>query len=281
MNGTERRQLALLSTKVRIGAIEAVFSAQSGHPGGSLSVADIMTTLFFKEMRLDPKNPKWEDRDRFVLSKGHCSPALYATLALKGYFPYEELYKFRKPDSILQGHPDMKNIPGVDFSTGSLGQGGSAAAGMALMGKLSGKDYRVYTIFGDGELQEGQVWETAMFAGHNKLDNLCIFVDNNGLQIDGRVDEICTPCPIDEKFKAFNYHVIVIDGHDLDQIDAALAEARTVKGKPTAIIAKTMKGKGVSFMENNYGWHGKAPNSEQYETAMKDLKAILSSLEVE
>lgn len=281
MNASEKRQLALLSTKVRIGAIEAVYSAQSGHPGGSLSVADILTTLYFKEMKVDPQNPKWEDRDRFVLSKGHCTPSYYSVLALKGYFPYEELYNFRKSGHILQGHPDMKKVPGVDYSTGSLGQGGSGAAGMALMGKLSGKDYRVYTVFGDGELQEGQVWETAMFAGHNKLDNLCIFVDNNNLQIDGQVDEVCSPYPIDEKFRAFNYHVINIDGHDFDQIEAALAEARTVKGKPTAIIAKTFKGKGVSFMENNVNWHGKSPSKEQYETAMKELNAILSSLEVE
>lgn len=281
MNAELKKELSIQAAKVRIGIIEAVYSAQSGHPGGSLSAADIMTYLYFKELNIDPKNPKMENRDRLVLSKGHVCPSLYSALALKGFFPYDELFGFRHYGRILQGHPDMKHIPGVDFSAGSLGQGVSAAAGMALMGKLGNKDYRVYAVCGDGELQEGQVWEAAMFAGHNKLDNLCFVVDNNNLQIDGCIDEICSPYPIDEKFAAFGFEVFNIDGHNMDEIADAFEKARAVKGKPTAIIAKSVKGKGVSFMENNFGWHGKAPNKEQYETAMAELKARLSELEVQ
>ena len=274
MNDEKRRRLAKAANHVRRGILEEVYSAQSGHPGGSLSIADIMTYLYLEELRVDPKAPRWEDRDRLVLSKGHVCPALYAALAMKGFFPEEELRTFRRVGSRLQGHPDLNKAPGVDFTAGSLGQGVSAAAGMALAGKLSGKDYRVYTILGDGELQEGEVWESAMFSAHYKLDNLCYIIDNNGLQIDGNVRDVCSPYPIDEKFAAFGFHVVNIDGHDFAEIEAALAEAKTVKGKPTAIIAKTVKGKGVSFMENNAAWHGSAPNKEQYETALADLDKI-------
>lgn len=279
MDQTLKKELSIAACNVRIGAIEGVHCAKSGHPGGSLSAADIIAYLYFKEMNIRPEEPKWEERDRFVLSKGHIAPALYAALANRGYFPVEELKTLRKIGSRLQGHPDMKHIPGVDMSTGSLGQGISAACGMAKAGKLMGKNYRVYAVLGDGEIQEGQVWEAAMFAGHNKLDNLCVVVDNNGLQIDGDVADVCSPYPIDEKFQAFGFHVINFDGHNFDEIEAAFAEARTIKGKPTAIIAKTVKGKGVSFMENKASWHGAAPNDEQYEIAMNELKAVLAGLE--
>lgn len=265
-------ELMKTANEVRKGIVTAVHSAKAGHPGGSLSAADIFTYLYFEEMHVDAKNPKDADRDRFVLSKGHTAPGLYATLALKGYFPVEDLKTLRHTGSYLQGHPDMKHIPGVDMSSGSLGQGISAAVGMAIAGKMQGKDYRVYTLVGDGEIQEGQVWEAAMLAAHQKLDNLVVIVDNNNLQIDGAIDEVNSPYPIDKKFEAFNFHVINIDGNDFDQIDAAFTEAKTVKGQPTAIIAKTIKGKGVSFMENQAGWHGKAPNDEEYETAMKELE---------
>ena len=266
------------ANEVRKGIVSAVHSAKAGHPGGSLSAADIFTFLYFEEMNIDPKNPKMENRDRFVLSKGHTAPGLYSTLANRGYFPVEDLLTLRKLGSYLQGHPDMKHIPGVDMSSGSLGQGISAAVGMALGGKMDNKDYRVYTLLGDGEIQEGQVWEAAMFAGHRKLDNLVVIVDNNGLQIDGKIEDVCSPYPIDKKFEAFNFHVINIDAHNFDEIRAAFKEARETKGQPTAIIAKSIKGKGVSFMENNAGWHGKAPNDEEYEQAMKDLNAIDETL---
>ena len=279
MNQALKKELSLAACKIRMGAIEGVHCAKSGHPGGSLSVADIVAYLYFKEMNIDPQDPKKDDRDRFVLSKGHTAPALYAALANRGFFPVEEMKTLRKIGSRLQGHPDMKKIPGVDMSTGSLGQGISAAAGMAKAGKLMNKDFRVYTVLGDGEIQEGQVWEASMFAGHNKLDNLCVIVDNNGLQIDGNIEDVCSPYPIDEKFKAFNFHVINIDGHNFDEIEAAFEEAKTVKGQPTAIIAKTVKGKGVSFMENLASWHGTAPNDEQYEIAMADLKKAMAELE--
>ena len=259
--------------------IDEVFSAKSGHPGGSLSCTDIFTVLYFDEMRVDVKNPQWADRDRFVLSKGHCAPALYATLAVKGFFPEADLTTFRKADSYLEGHPSMRYVPGVDMSTGSLGQGISTAVGMALAGKIDQKDYRVYSILGDGELEEGQVWEAAMFAGHRKLDNLVVIVDNNGLQIDGDIADVCSPYPIDKKFEAFNFHVInVADGNDMDQLKAAFDEARATKGMPTAIIMKTVKGKGVSYMENAVGWHGKAPNDEQYAQAMEDLEKVGEAL---
>ena len=271
MNSNLKKELSITACKVRMGIIEGTHNAKSGHPGGSLSAADILTYLYFAEMNVDPQNPAKPDRDRFVLSKGHIAPALYATLAHKGFFPVEELKTLRKIGSRLQGHPDMKKIPGVDMSSGSLGQGISAACGMAKAAKLTGADYRVYAVLGDGEIQEGQVWEAAMFASHYNLDNLCILVDNNGLQIDGSIEDVMSPYPIDEKFKAFGFHVINIDGHDFDQIESAYNEARTVKGKPTAIIAKTVKGKGVSFMENVVGWHGKAPNKEEYIKAMKEL----------
>ncbi len=265
-------ELKKQANEIRKGIVTAVHSAKSGHPGGSLSAADIMTYLYFEEMNIDPKNPKMDNRDRFVLSKGHVAPALYSTLAHRGYFPVEDLTTLRKVGSYLQGHPDMKGTPGVDMSSGSLGQGISVAAGMALSAKLSGDDYRVYTLLGDGEIQEGQVWEAAMFAGFRKLDNLVVIVDNNNLQIDGKVDEVCSPYPIDEKFKAFNFHVINIDAHDFEQIKAAFDEARNVKGMPTAIIAKSVKGKGVSFMENQAKWHGSAPNDEQYTQAIEELE---------
>ncbi len=265
-------ELEKIAVEVRKGIITAVHSAKSGHPGGSLSAAEIFTYLYFEEMNIDPANPKDEGRDRFVLSKGHVAPGLYATLAQRGFFPAEELKNLRHIGSFLQGHPDMKHIPGVDMSSGSLGQGFSAAVGMALAGKMDGKDYRVYALAGDGEIQEGQIWEASMFAGHRKLDNLVLFVDNNGLQIDGNIDDVCSPYPIGDKFTAFNFHVITINGNDFDEIAAALKEAREIKGQPTAIIAKTVKGKGVSFMENQAGWHGKAPNDEEYAIAMEELK---------
>ncbi|HAX52837.1 transketolase [Muricomes intestini] len=271
-------ELMKTANEIRKGIITAVHSAKSGHPGGSLSAADIFTYLYYEELNVDPKNPKKPNRDRFVLSKGHTSPGLYSTLAHKGFFPVEDLKTFRHTGSYLQGHPDMKHIPGVDMTSGSLGQGISAAVGMAISAKLSGDDYRVYTLVGDGELQEGQVWEASMLAGHRKLDNLVVIVDNNNLQIDGAIDEINSPYPIDKKFEAFNFHVINIDGNDFDQIDAAFKEAKTVKGCPTAIIAKTIKGKGVSFMENQASWHGAAPNDEQYKVAMEDLEKVGEAL---
>ena len=270
--------LAKTANEIRKGIVTAVHSAKAGHPGGSLSCADLMTFLYFEEMNIDPKDPDKADRDRFVLSKGHCAPALYSTLAQRGYFPVEELTTLRKLGSHLQGHPCMQHTPGVDMSSGSLGQGVSVATGMALSAKLSGDTYRVYTLLGDGEIAEGQVWEAAMFAGHKNLDNLVVIVDNNGLQIDGKVEDVCNPYPIDKKFEAFNFHVINIDAHDFDQIRAAFAEARNTKGMPTAIIMKSVKGKGVSFMENQAGWHGKAPNDEQYEIAMEDLKKVGEAL---
>lgn len=276
MNNLELEKMA---NEIRKDIVTAVHSAKSGHPGGSLSSADIFTYLYFEEMNVDPANPKWEDRDRFVLSKGHVAPGLYSTLAEKGYFPKEDLKTLRHTGSYLQGHPDMKHIPGIDMSSGSLGQGVSAAVGMAAAGKYDKKDYRVYTLTGDGEIQEGQIWEAAMWAGHRKLDNLVVIVDNNNLQIDGSVEDVCSPYPIDKKFEAFNFHVINIDGNDFDQIRAAFKEARETKGMPTAIIAKTVKGKGVSFMENNADWHGKAPNDEEYEVAMADLEKIGEELE--
>ncbi|MBO5153335.1 MAG: transketolase [Eubacterium sp.] len=269
MNKLELQKTAV---EVRKGIVEGVHAAKAGHPGGSLSAADIFTYLYFEEMNIDPKNPKSPDRDRFVLSKGHTAPGLYSALAHRGYFPVEDLLTLRHTGSYLQGHPDMKHIPGVDMSSGSLGQGLSAACGMALGAKQAKKDYRVYALCGDGEIQEGQIWEAAMFAGFRKLDNLCVIVDNNNLQIDGPIDEVCSPYPIDKKFEAFNFHVINIDGNDFDQIKAAFDEAKATKGMPTAIIAHTVKGKGVSFMENNVGWHGKAPNDEEFAIAMEDLR---------
>lgn len=271
-------ELMKIANEVRKGAVTAVYNAKSGHPGGSLSAADIYAYLFFEEMNIDPKEPKKADRDRFVLSKGHTAPGYYAALAQRGFFPVEDLTTLRKVGSYLQGHPDMKHIPGVDMSSGSLGQGISAAVGMALSAKLSNEDYRVYTLLGDGEIQEGQVWEAAMLASHRKLDNLVVIVDNNGLQIDGAIDEVCSPYPIDKKFEAFNFHVINVDGHDFDALDAAFKEARETKGQPTAIIAKTIKGKNVSFMENQASWHGSAPNAEQYAVAMADLEKVGEAL---
>ena len=265
-------ELQKTAVEIRKGIVTAVHSAKSGHPGGSLSAADIFTYLYFVEMNIDPKNPKDPNRDRFVLSKGHVAPGLYSTLAHRGYFPVEDLKTLRHVGSYLQGHPDMKHIPGVDMSSGSLGQGLSAAVGMALAAKMDQKDYRVYALCGDGEIQEGQIWEASMFAGHRKLDNLVVFVDNNGLQIDGDIEDVCSPYPIDKKFEAFNFHVINIDGNDFDQIAAALKEARETKGMPTAIIAKTVKGKGVSYMENKASWHGVAPNDEEYAIAMEELQ---------
>lgn len=272
-------ELAKAANRVRKGIVSSVHSAKAGHPGGSLSAADVYTFLYFEEMNVDPGNPKDPDRDRFVLSKGHTAPGYYSTLANRGFFPVEDLLTLRKLGSYLQGHPDMKHIPGVDMSSGSLGQGISAAVGMALAGKMDKKDYRVYTLLGDGEIQEGQVWEASMFAGARNLDNLCVIVDNNGLQIDGRIEDVCSPYPIDQKFEAFNFHVINVDAHNFDELRAAFAEARAQKGKPTAIIAHSVKGKGVSFMENNAGWHGKAPNDEEYATAMADLEKIDAELE--
>ena len=265
-------ELMKTANEIRKGIVTALHSAKAGHPGGSLSATEIFTYLYFEEMNVDPKDPKKADRDRFVLSKGHTAPGLYSTLAQKGFFPKEDLVTLRHTGSYLQGHPDMKHIPGVDMSSGSLGQGISAAVGMAIAGKLDNADYRVYTLLGDGEIQEGQVWEASMLAAHRKLDNLVVIVDNNNLQIDGAITEVNSPYPIDKKFGAFNFHVINIDGNDFDQIDAAFKEAKTVKGQPTAIIAKTVKGKGVSFMENQVGWHGKAPNDEEYKIAMEELE---------
>ena len=265
-------ELMKTANEIRKGIVTALHSAKAGHPGGSLSATEIFTYLYFEEMNVDPKDPKKADRDRFVLSKGHTAPGLYSTLAQKGFFPQEDLVTLRHTGSYLQGHPDMKHIPGIDMSSGSLGQGISAAVGMAIAGKLDNADYRVYTLLGDGEIQEGQVWEASMLAAHRKLDNLVVIVDNNNLQIDGAITEVNSPYPIDKKFEAFNFHVINIDGNDFDQIDAAFKEAKTVKGQPTAIIAKTVKGKGVSFMENQVGWHGKAPNDEEYKIAMEELE---------
>lgn len=271
-------ELQKQANEIRKGILNAVFSAKSGHPGGSLSAADMMTYLYFEEMNIDPKQPHMEERDRFVLSKGHCAPGLYSTLANRGFFPVEDLKTLRHIGSYLQGHPDMKHIPGVDMSSGSLGQGLSAAVGMALAGKMDHKNYRVYAMVGDGEIQEGQIWEAAMFAGHRKLDNLVVILDNNGLQIDGCIDDICSPNPIDKKFEAFQFHVISISGNDFDEIEKALKEAREVKGKPCAIIMKTQKGQGVSFMENNAGWHGKAPNEEEFKQAMAELEKAGESI---
>ena len=265
-------ELQKIAVEVRKGVIVGTHSAKSGHPGGSLSATDLFTYLYFEEMNVDPANPKDENRDRFVLSKGHVAPGYYATLAQRGFFPVEDMETLRHVGSYLQGHPDMKHIPGVDMSSGSLGQGLSAAVGMALAGKMDQKDYRVYALCGDGEIQEGQIWEAAMFAGHRKLDNLVVIVDNNGLQIDGNIENVCSPYPIDKKFEAFNFHTINIDGHDFEQIAAALKEARETKGQPTAIIAKTVKGKGVSFMEGKASWHGTAPNDEQFAIAMEELQ---------
>ena len=272
MNEARIIELKNIANNVRIGIIDATHAAKSGHPGGSLSIADILTYLYFEKMNIDPANPKMEGRDRFVLSKGHTAPGLYSTLAHRGFFPVEDLITLRKIDSYLQGHPDMNKIPGIDMSAGSLGLGISAACGMALAGKIDNKDYRVYTIIGDGESEEGQVWEAAMFASHYKLDNLCVILDLNGLQIDGPITEVMNPTPHDKKFEAFGFHVITIDGHDFDQIEAAFAEAESVKGQPTVIIAKTIKGKDVSFMENSVNWHGAAPNDEQHAAAIAELK---------
>ncbi len=272
MNETKKQQLTSVARRVRALAVEGIHRAASGHPGGSLSIADIVTYLYFSELNIRPEDPKWAERDRFVLSKGHCAPALYATLALRGYFSVDELKNLRQIDSFLQGHPDMKGTAGVDMSTGSLGLGLSAACGMALAGKMQGKDYRVYSIVGDGESEEGQIWEAAMFAAFRKLDNLCVFIDSNKLQIDGAVADIVNPAPFEDKFRAFGWNVITIDGHDFDQIETALQAARAVKGMPTAIIANTVKGKGVSFMENQVGWHGSAPNQEQFAIAMAELQ---------
>ena len=279
MDQSKKLHLKKTANNVRFGIIESVYNAACGHPGGSLSIADVLTYLYFVEMKVDPKNPKDENRDRFVLSKGHTAPALYSVLAERGFFPKEELKTLRKTESRLQGHPDMKGVPGVDMSTGSLGLGISTACGMALSAKVSGDDYRVYTVIGDGESQEGQVWEAAMFAAHYKLDNLVAVVDFNGLQIDGPITEVMNPTPHDEKFRAFGWHVISIDAHDFDAIEAAFNEAKTVKGKPTAIIAKSVKGKGVSYMENACEWHGQAPKEDLYLVAVADLKKIEEELQ--
>ena len=279
MTAQEKKQLQVTACKVRMGIIESTHAAKCGHPGGSLSAADMLTYLYFRELRVDPSNPQWVDRDRFVLSKGHCAPGLYAALAHRGFFPVEDLLTLRKVGSYLQGHPNMNSVPGVDMSTGSLGQGISAACGMALAGKLKKQDYRVYTLLGDGEIQEGQVWEACMFASHYHLDNLCVIVDNNGLQIDGDVAKVMSPYPIDAKLEAFGFHVRMIDGHDFDAIEQAMDEAKTITGKPYAIVMHTVKGKDVSFMENNAGWHGVAPNDAQYEQAMAELKEKLTALE--
>ena len=279
MNQADKKNLQILACKVRMGIIESTHSAKAGHPGGSLSAADLFTYLYFQELKVDPKNPQWEDRDRFVLSKGHTAPGLYAALAHRGFFPVEDLITLRHTGSYLQGHPNMRTVPGVDMSTGSLGQGISAAVGMALSGKLQKKDFRVYTLLGDGEIQEGQVWEACMSAAHYKLDNLCVIVDNNGLQIDGDIAKVMSPYPIVEKLQAFGFHVQAIDAHDFDQIEAAMNAACTVKGQPSAIVMKSVKGKGVSYMENNAGWHGKAPNDAEFEIAMAELNAALAELE--
>ena len=279
MTLSEKKQLQITACKIRMGIIESTYGAKAGHPGGSLSATEMFTYLYFKEMNIDPKNPKWEDRDRFVLSKGHTTPGLYSTLANRGFFPVEDLPTFRHIDSYLQGHPNMNTVPGVDMSTGSLGQGVSVAVGMAKGAKHTGKQNRVYALLGDGEIQEGQVWEACMAAAHYELDNLCIVVDNNGLQIDGNIADVMSPYPIVDKMKAFGFHVMAIDGHDFDAIEAALNEAKTVKGQPSAIVMKTVKGKDISFMENNAGWHGKAPNDAEYAQAMSELKALLAELE--
>ena len=279
MDAMKKKELQIFAAKARIGVIEGVYNAKAGHPGGSLSICDLLAYLYNGEMCIDASNPRMEDRDRFVLSKGHAAPALYATLALKGFFPVEDLKTLRKSDSYLQGHPNMNKIPGVDMSTGSLGQGISAAVGMALGAKLDKKDFRVYTVLGDGEIEEGEVWEAAMFAANRGLDNLVAVVDYNGLQIDGTVEEVNSPYPIADKFKAFKWNVVEIDGHDFDAIESALENARATKGVPTCIVMKTIKGKGVSYMENAVGWHGKAPNTEEYEQAMTELKAALAELE--
>ena len=281
MTSTEKKQLQAMACKVRMGVVEATHGAKSGHPGGSLSAADVFTYLYFKELNVDPANPKWEDRDRFVLSKGHTAPGLYSALALRGFFPVEDLPTLRHCDSHLQGHPNMNMTPGIDMSTGSLGQGVSVAAGMALAAKHQGKSCRVYTLLGDGEIQEGQVWEAFMLSSHYDLDNFCVIIDNNGLQIDGKVADVMSPYPITEKMAAFGFHVIAIDGHDFDQIEAAFETAKQVKGKPTAIVMTTTKGKGVSFMEDKAGWHGKAPNDAEYEQAMGELKAQLAEVEAQ
>ena len=279
MTTQEKKQLQIAACKVRMGIIESTHAAKCGHPGGSMSAAELFTYLYNKELNVDPKNPQWEDRDRFVLSKGHCAPGLYAALAYRGFFPVEDLLQLRKVGSYLQGHPNMNSVPGVDMSTGSLGQGISTACGMALAAKVQGKANRVYTLLGDGEIQEGQVWEACMFASHYSLDNLCVIIDNNGLQIDGDVAKVMSPYPIDAKLEAFGFDVQCIDGHDFDQIEAAMEHAKTVKGKPSAIIMTTVKGKDVSFMENNAGWHGVAPNDAQYEQAMAELNKKLTELE--
>ncbi len=275
---SRKKELTRIAYEIRRGALTAVYSAASGHPGGSLSIADILAYLYFVEMNIDPKNPKMENRDRFVLSKGHASPGIYAALAERGFFDKELLKTFRQHDSILQGHPDMKGVPGIDMTTGSLGLGISAACGMALGAKKKGMNNRVWAILGDGESEEGQVWEAAMFAAHYKLDNLAIFLDYNGLQIDGPVSEVMNPAPLDEKFKAFGWNVITIDAHNFDEIEAAVANAKATSGKPTAIIAKSVKGKGVSYMENNVSWHGAAPKAEQYELGMNELEAVIAGL---
>ena len=279
MTASEKKQLQQIAAKVRMGIIESTHGAKAGHPGGSLSATELFTYLYFKELNIDPKNPKAENRDRFVLSKGHTAPGLYAALAHRGFFPVEDLPTLRHIDSYLQGHPNMNTVPGVDMSTGSLGQGISVAVGMALGAKHQNKDFRVYTLLGDGEIQEGQVWEACMAAAHYKLDNLVVIVDNNGLQIDGNIADVMSPYPIFDKLVAFGFHTIAIDGHDFDAIESALAEAKTVKGQPTAILMSTIKGKDVSYMENDAGWHGKAPNDAEYEVAMTELKAILAELE--
>ena len=279
MTSSELKNLQITACKVRMGVIESTHGAKAGHPGGSLSAAEVFTYLYFKEMNIDPKNPKWEDRDRFVLSKGHTAPGLYATLANRGYFPVEDLPTLRHIDSYLQGHPNMNTVPGVDMSTGSLGQGISAAVGMAMAAKYQGKTNRVYTLLGDGEIQEGQVWEACMAAAHYKLDNLCIVVDNNGLQIDGNVADVMSPYPIVDKLLAFGFNVHAVDGHDFDALEKAFENAKKTKGQPTAIVMSTVKGKGVSFMENDAGWHGKAPNDAEYEQAMSELKAQLAEVE--
>ena len=279
MTSQEKKQLQILACKVRMGIIESTHAAKCGHPGGSMSAAELFTYLYNKELNVDPANPQWADRDRFVLSKGHCAPGLYAALAHRGFFPVEDLVQLRKVGSYLQGHPNMNSVPGVDMSTGSLGQGISTACGMALAAKVNKKNYRVYTLLGDGEIQEGQVWEACMFASHYHLDNLLVIIDNNGLQIDGDVAKVMSPYPIDAKLEAFGFDVQCIDGHDFDAIEAAMEHAKTVKGKPSAIIMTTVKGKDVSFMENEAGWHGVAPNDAQYEQAMAELNAKLSELE--
>ncbi len=279
MTSSEKKQLQITACKVRMGVIESTYGAKAGHPGGSLSAAEVYTYLYFKEMNIDPKNPKWEDRDRFVLSKGHTTPGLYSVLANRGFFPVEDLPTFRHIDSYLQGHPNMNTVPGVDMSTGSLGQGVSVATGMALAAKHTGKTNRVYSLLGDGEIQEGQVWEACMAAAHYKLDNLCIIVDNNGLQIDGNIADVMSPYPIVDKLVAFGFEVAAVDGHNFDELEAAFNKARETKGKPFAIVMNTIKGKDVSFMENDAGWHGKAPNDAEYAQAMSELKAKLAELE--